>query len=170
MLKKSVLFSLIYALVKWTGVRVHEEGNEYSIRHNEYNELFFNLYLQTHVLLLVGFCSMKNFNIRIGVKCLDHFLLSILMLVRTAMLIYQFGFVLPMFCKWIKMTYYLNQENWWKNPEEPFFTNSSIFNAYVCWVTWLIFRSYTFLFMYVIPTILIISLIQKIREKARDNG
>jgi hypothetical protein len=83
-----ISFGLIYTLIILNGKRAIEEGNEYSIRHYEYNELTFNINLQTHILMLIGIGSMNNFNIRIGVKCLDVFLLAILMLMRIAMLIY----------------------------------------------------------------------------------
>ena len=158
--QKIFSFSLIYALIRWTGQSIIEEQNEYSIRHYEYNELTFNINLQTHVILLVGIYSMNNFGIRIGVKCLDVLLLLILMVMRTAMILYQFIVLLPLSWKFIKMTYYLNQENWWKHPDEPFFTNCSIFNAILCWVMWLVLRFYIFLFMYIFPVILITQLIK----------
>ena len=39
--------------------------------------------------------------------------------------------------KGIKMTWTLNTDNWWKDENEPFFTNESIICALVSWFFWI---------------------------------
>ena len=67
-------------------------------------------------------------------------MLPLLFVVRLAILVYIFYFMLykdliPHF----KVLYNLNDTNWWKSKDEPFFTNSSILNAFFCWFFWILF-------------------------------
>jgi hypothetical protein len=58
---------------------------------------------------------------------------------------------MPMAWKLVVIVYYMNHENWWKNPDEPFFTNGSVINAMICWVLWCAMRFYIFALMYISP-------------------
>lgn len=166
-----ILFELIvnlilYGLICGSEKSVKESGNEYSLRHYEYNELAFSLVVQVHAIRLVGIYTMHNFQIRIGVKCLDITLLLLLIVARTAMLVYGCVWILPPFWKFIKLTYWMNQENWWKSPDEPFITNggtyASMLNAVISWYPWSIFRMYIFLFMYIVPIVILVTLLKSI--------
>lgn len=145
------MFYILYLLVTWSAKPALEKGNEYTMRHFEMNELALNINIQLHVLMLIVIYSMNNFKIRIGVKCLDFTLLLILMVMRTALLCYWLYYLMPMAWKLVVIVYNMNHENWWKNPDEPFFTNGSVINAMICWVLWCAMRFYIFALMYISP-------------------
>ena len=103
----------------------------------------------------IGLLSLKNFGIRFRVKCLDYTLLVILILIRTLLVAYTIVFIYPDIWKIIVMTWNLNKENTWKSEDEPFFTNASMFNAFICWIFWFIYIWSIYFFIYILPLIFI---------------
>ena len=99
--------------------------------------------------------SLKNFGIRFRVKCLDYTLLAILILFRTLLVAYSFVFICPDIWKSIVMTWNLNKENTWKSEDEPFLTNASLVNAFICWMYWFIYIWSIYFFIYILPLIFI---------------
>ena len=156
-----IVFSLVYWAILKTRPAIESAGNAYSLRHNNYNEIFFNLQVQLNFLMIIGMYTLNNFGIRFGVNCLDKLLLLVLMVLRLCMLIYLFKELFPVIIEVCKLTYHLNEENWWTNPDEPFFTNCSAFNAFICWFAWSITRFYIFFFMYVLPVIMVYAIFKK---------
>jgi hypothetical protein len=43
------------------------------------------------------------------------------------------------------MAWNLNKINWWRYPDEPFFTNCCPVIAYMCWMIWLVAMIGTYL-------------------------
>lgn len=83
------------------------------------------------------YASQRNFGVRFGCNCIDSTVWLALSLARlTAMCAYVY-FVFPLLYEILGTTWSMSKLNWWKSTDEPFFTNGSPFNAFLCWLFWL---------------------------------
>ena len=78
-------------------------------------------------------------------------------------ILYNYIFIqLPQTYKLCLYTYHFNQTNSWQNPKnEPFLTNCSLFNAFICWYFYIALITIIYVILHTIP-ILIMVLIFKI--------
>ena len=127
--------------------------NIYTIRHLKFNQDFLWVFIRGALFLILIFATIKNFGIRSGLACFDNLLLIILMLVRAAAVLYLFGFIVPDVYRLGVSAWYMNKDNWWKSPEEPFITNASWVNAFFAWAFWLPVM-YVIIFLLVSPILL----------------
>ena len=104
------------------------------------------------------FLSMNNFGLRFGIKCMDLSLFILLVLLRSAMILYCGFFIWPDSFKMMRLVYY-----WRKTPGEQ---KDGVLNAIVCWVIWSILRSLIFFAMYLLPVILISLAIKLKRQQS----
>lgn len=109
------VFAILYWLVNKSDESVSESGNQYSIKHLEYNQLFLDVNLRATVLVFLSVISYDNFGLRLGAKCLDCLFLAILMAMRTVIVLYTVVFIFPDTWTFLKMTYTLNDDNWWQS-------------------------------------------------------
>ena len=85
------------------------------------------------------FASENNFSfygVKIRNKCLSFLVCFILSIIRACLLAYYICVVIPDTIFLYINTWFLNTNNWWISKSEPFFTNESIFNAFICWIFW----------------------------------
>ena len=120
-------------------------------------------------LILIGIGSQNNFGLRVGFKCLDLLFLAILVVLRAGIILYLVCYNAPDMYNLLVKTYFLNHDNWWVHPDEPFFTNASKFNALVTWGIWISLRPAIFLLMYLSP-IVVVSLLFKFKEQVGSWG
>ena len=103
--------------------------------------------------LIFIIASQQNFRIlsfKIRNNCLSFLLCFILSMIRACLLAYLIFVVFPDIIFFNISTWSLNSNNWWVQKTEPFFTNESIFNAFICWLVWsyLIFVLQILLYIY----------------------
>ncbi len=60
----------------------------------------------------------------------------ILSLIRACLLTYYICVIIPNIISIYMDTWFLNTINWWVSKNEPFFTNESVLNAFICWIIW----------------------------------
>ena len=99
------------------------------------------------------FASENNFSFcgfKIRNKCLSYLICFILSIIRAFLLAYYMCVIIPDFIYLYINTWFLNTNNWWISKSEPFFTNESIFNAFICWIFWcyLMFALQIFVYIY----------------------
>ena len=85
------------------------------------------------------FSSENNFGffgVKIRNKCLNSLVCFILSIIRACLLTYYICVIFPDIIYLYINTWFLNTNNWWISKSEPFFTNESIFNAFICWIFW----------------------------------
>jgi hypothetical protein len=100
--------------------------------------------------------SFKNFGIKFRIICLDGLLFVILCALRAAIV----GFVIfkayPVMWEFIKMTWTLNKVNTWQYPDEPFFTNCNVFNAFLTWCIWIPASFAIYFYGIIIPSVILL--------------
>ena len=128
-------------------------SNIYTANHMNYNLSFFSVMGRAVFCICFIIGSENNFGMfgfKIRNKCLSFLLCFILSITRACLLTYYICVVFPDIIFFYIDTWFLNSNNWWLSKNEPFFTNESIFNAFICWLVWsyLIFVLQILLYIY----------------------
>ena len=123
--------------------------------------------------LIFIIASQQNFRIlsfKIRNNCLSFLLCFILSMIRACLLAYLIFVVFPDIIFFNISTWSLNSNNWWVQKTEPFFTNESIFNAFICWLVWsyLIFVLQILFYIY-LPLLFFVGVFWLIKYIARTN-
>ena len=123
--------------------------------------------------LIFIIASQQNFRIlsfKIRNNCLSFLLCFILSMIRACLLAYLIFVVFPDIIFFNISTWSLNSNNWWVQKTEPFFTNESIFNAFICWLVWsyLIFVLQILFYIY-LPLLFFVGVFWLIKFIARTN-
>ena len=138
--RSSIIYLIIFSTLIWLssyfGQQAVAAKNSYTMAHVEYNQkvLFFLVAYSAYMVFL--YASQRNFGVRFGCNCIDFSLWLVLSLARfTALCAYPY-FILPLVFETLVDTWTMSKRNWWKSADEPFFTNSSPFNAFLSWLFW----------------------------------
>ena len=102
----------------------------------KYNLNFFSILIRLTLILFFFFISGDNFGIHIKNKLIKETLKNILTLIRICLLAYLLIVLSIDYVFLVIDTFYLNDKNWWKSSNEPFFTNASLINALISWPVW----------------------------------
>ena len=170
-LKVSIISVIVmYGLLRgceYFGREADTLKNTYTINHREYNMLI--LWWLTRHFISESVLNILAFQDVTSTGTCSYLYRMTLVLVRLAILGYMYGFLMVSVCfmQVVPQTWHLNNKNWWKTSEEPFFTNCSLFNAAVCWLLWLTFiiNILTFVIMVTIMTLAYIFTICKIGHR-----
>jgi len=128
---------LYFSCIILAGSKIKEKNN-YSSKHLEYNLLFFKIcgYISAFNLLTQLFY--RNLGFRTRFCCINYSWCLVFMLIRLSILIYLIYNLYPIIRDFIKMTWTINKDNYWKDKNDPYISNNNIFNAVMCWIIWLI--------------------------------
>lgn len=95
------------------------------------------------VVMSLTFITMRN------ICCCPRPCFPVCKAIRVALVIYMFTVNYTLLFILLYKCFWLNDENWWKSDDEPFWTNASWGNAALAWWLWLIFMPYVCFIVYV---------------------
>ena len=146
-------YSILYVSCFIMGKGAYEANNQYSIKHLEYNLSICWIYMRFYFLMLLGLYTFNNFGIRSRVVCFNYLLIVTLSFLRMLMAVYIILFIFVDFFNVLLVTWNLNKDNTWKSKDEPFITNCSVWNAFICWIFWFAYTMVLWVVVFLLPAI-----------------
>mmetsp|Transcript_16473 Transcript_16473/g.27970 ORF Transcript_16473/g.27970 Transcript_16473/m.27970 type:complete len:381 (-) Transcript_16473:40-1182(-) len=128
----------LYFLVGLSKENAEKTNNEYTLNHIYLNETLLWINIRYLCISLFGILSQKNMGIQTQYDCVNFSLTLVLSTMRLSLLYYTFAYIYPETFKICLYCWNMNETNWWKSPDEPFFTNCSPFNAFLANFYWFI--------------------------------
>lgn len=144
----AAIFGLAWLVCRWAGSEA-SKTNSYTRYHLTINEGIFGTLTSTLAFWIIKetlfFCG-KPENI-----CFYIILESFMILLRLSLLVLfcqktLIEMTVPMLNNW----FFIIGANWWKNKNDPFITNASYINAFLCWVVC------TFMWILLIGTVIFV--------------
>mmetsp|Transcript_17816 Transcript_17816/g.30205 ORF Transcript_17816/g.30205 Transcript_17816/m.30205 type:complete len:211 (+) Transcript_17816:353-985(+) len=121
--------------------------------------------VRVDLLVLVGLVTQRNGGIRFRTGFFNILLTIVMVLLRVAMLGYTVTQIYPEAIQFVQMTWSLNQVNWWKSPDEPFFASYSLLNSLLANYLWLLTMVAIYIVILILPLLLVTQLLQMVRRK-----
>lgn len=140
---------ILLVVCSWASKKGIKNKNPYTTKHFEYVELLCWIAIKSNLMNITAQLTMNNMGIRTRCKCINYGVFVFLFTFRVCIAILMTHLVLTDVVKSIMMTWTMNDDNWWKSEEEPFFTNESIICALVAWVFWICLWFFIWVFVVV---------------------
>ena len=124
--------------------------NTYTTAHKDVNVFFF-LFISKCLILNLVALSIKPLGLVKDMFIKYTLILPFQFIVRVIILGYWLNsLVTKDLIPHLRVVFHLNYTNWWRNKEEPFFTNSSFLNAFFCWFWWCVIWGFAIFLVLVI--------------------
>lgn len=134
----SIVMFVLYYFTTFAVQRATYTKNTYTLNHIRLNQWYFTLCIKGYLMvLIVQYLKLVNMP---TFRCLRLSMTFVFVCIRLAIAVYYVFWLIPSMFRLFMFALTLQEANWWKKQNDPFFTNCSPYNAFITWILWISFE------------------------------